>query len=91
MKQHLDISRFTIQKTRGSNWSDTLDQILEKVNPPRIQAGFQKISHKMLAKQLSRAGYNTGGKAHGLLQECEKAEKEGKCAFGQAFWTKLRN
>jgi hypothetical protein len=82
----MDMSRFQVdEKQRGSQWSDTLDQFLTRLNPSRVQAGYEPLTHSQLGKKLSDADYTTAHDAYRLYRACERANH-----FSKLFWYKLR-
>lgn len=75
------MNRFTIEKG-GSERGELLDKFLERLNPPRVAAGFRKLSHGFLAKKLE--GVPTDD-LYAFYKECERAH-----SFSRWFWYKLR-
>ncbi len=77
--QAFDMSRFqVVQGNRGSTRSDLLDRFLERLNPPRLAAGYRPLSHGRLAAMFK--GVPTGD-LYPFFKDCERAND-----FSRFFW-----
>ena len=80
-----DMSRFTVVKgTKGSNYSDQLDQFLDRLNPSRVSAGYKPYTHSRIGRMLKLAGYKAGD-LHRLYKECDQAN-----SFSKLFHWKMK-
>lgn len=74
-----------VLKSRRTERGDLLDDFLKNLNPPRLEAGFDLLTHSRLARDLSRAGLKSTHELYVFYKECERAN-----IFSAYFWFKLK-
>jgi hypothetical protein len=67
-----DLSRFKVVKgNRGSARGDLLDRFLERLNPPRKEAGYKPYTHARLSLMLQHI--TAIDDLHAFYDQCDKA------------------